>query len=211
MVIVVTGGIGSGKSQVCRIIADRYGFPVYSADLRVRQLYVEFPELLDALETSLNCALRNDEGTFQPSVLAGKIFSDNSALKTVESVVFPYLSADFAAFMQRNPGHVVFESATVLEKDFFADFGDAVILVDAPVELRVDRACRRDGADRQRVMARVDAQPLMNAVSDGSVNDCPEDSTFAKAFARVDKVILNDGTMYKLEEAVISAVDDMLI
>lgn len=211
MVIVVTGGIGSGKSQVCRIIADRYGFPVYSADLRVRQLYVEVPELLDALEESLNCTLRNEDGIFQPSVLAGKIFSDEHALKTVESKIFPYLIADFNAFAESNPGHVVFESATVLEKEFFDDFGDAVILVDAPLELRVERACRRDGADSERVMARVMAQPLMNAVSDDSINDYPEESPFAKAFARVDKVIMNDGTLDKLEESVISAVDDMLI
>lgn len=38
MVIIVTGGIGSGKSEVCRMIASEYGFPVYDADSRVKEI-----------------------------------------------------------------------------------------------------------------------------------------------------------------------------
>lgn len=211
MVIVVTGGIGSGKSFVCRIISQKYGFPVYAADSRVRQLYVEVPELLDSLEASLNCKIRNEDGMFQPSLLAERIFSDRSALETVEKMIFPYLLKDFRNFAESNPGPVVFESATVLEKDYFEGFGDYVILVDAPLELRVERACRRDGAEKDKVLARVAAQPLMNAFSDGSIRNCPEGTSFAKAFKRVDRIIVNDGTEYELEDSVISSVDDILI
>ena len=126
MVIVVTGGIGSGKSEVCRMISSRYGFPVYSADSRVRRLYDEVPDLVDALESVLDIVLRDDSGLFRSALLAERIFSDHEALKKVEDMVFPYLISDFEDFHSKNPGNVVFESATVLEKEFFSDFGDAV-------------------------------------------------------------------------------------
>ena len=78
---------------------------------------------------------------------------------------------------------VVFESATLLEKPQFEGFGDKVILVDAPFEVRLDRACRRDGADRERVLARMHNQKLMNDLSAGY-----ED-------ARIDCKIINDGSI----------------
>ena len=200
MVIVVTGGIGSGKSQACRIISERYGFPVYEADVRVKHLYDEFPELTASLEKSLGCRLRNEDGYFIPSVLSERIFADPRALETVETHVFPYLQKDFESYALANPGHIVFESATILEKPWFEGFGDAVMLIDAPVSLRLDRACR----------ARVNAQPLMNAFSDGTISDYPEDSLFGKARQRVSCIVNNDADLAEFEESVISAVADML-
>lgn len=210
MVIVVTGGIGSGKSQACRIISERYGFPVYEADVRVKHLYDEFPELTASLEKSLGCRLRNEAGYFIPSVLSERIFADPKALETVEAHVFPYLQKDFESYALENPGHIVFESATILEKPWFEGFGDAVLLIDAPVSLRLDRASRRDNADEMKVRARVNAQPLMNAFSDGTISDYPEDSLFGKARQRVSCIINNDADLAEFEESVISAVADML-
>jgi dephospho-CoA kinase len=68
----------------------------------------------------------------------------------------------------------VFESATILEKPYFKDFGDAVIIVDAPLEVRIDRAAGRDGISREKVMARVRCQTLMNDISFG--RNVPEDA-----------------------------------
>lgn len=210
MVIVVTGGIGSGKSEVCRMISSRYGFPVYSADSRVRRLYDEVPELVDALESVLDIVLRDDSGLFRPALLAERIFSDHEALKKVEDMVFPYLISDFEDFHSKNPGNVVFESATVLEKEFFSDFGDAVVLVDAPLEVRVGRACSRDASDRDRILARTDAQPLMNAFSDGSISRYPEDTPYGRASGRVTYIIKNDGSLEMLEKEVSAAVESIL-
>ena len=65
-VLVVTGGIGSGKSLVCRMLHERWNLPVYDADSRVKALYREKPALLADIETALGCVLRDGNGQFVP-------------------------------------------------------------------------------------------------------------------------------------------------
>lgn len=184
-VLVVTGGIGSGKSVAGRIINELYGFPVYDADARVKALYVKCPSLLDSIENILGICLRDEDQTFNPSKLAQVIFSDSAALQTVEALVFPELKADFERFKAENidAGAVVFESATVLEKPCFEGFGDMILYIDAPYELRLRRACERGNISRELVEARMRKQPGMN---DGS------------AMTKADAVIVNDGSIESL-------------
>jgi dephospho-CoA kinase len=187
-VLVVSGGIGSGKSVVCSILKERYGIPVYEADLRAKQLYVEVPEMLDDMETKLGVSLRNSSGEFVPSLLAEIIFNDSDALRLVEDMLFPVLMKDFADWAERQDCEVVaFESATVLEKQQFEGFGDLVLLIAAPVQLRLSRAMERDKASREKIQARISLQSSMNMLSDGH-----EDS-------RVDFVLKNDSSFENLE------------
>ena len=190
--IVVTGGIGSGKSQVCDILEKKGNVARYDADTRVKALYVEFPELLSDIEKALGCCLRNEDGDFVPSGLAAKIFSDREALGIVENIVFPALIDDFDDFCARNKdcGYVVFESATILEKPQFDGFGDIVLLVDAPFEVRLERACLRDGKSRDEILERMRNQKLMNKLSDGGSDP------------RIDVVIVNDGSFEELEDKI---------
>lgn len=184
MILVVTGGIGSGKSEVCRILKELGYKCQYNADLRAKALYEEHPTLLADMEKTLGCSLRDEAGRFQPSKLSAVIFTDRKALERVESLLFPAMMEDFNSFAGLcGEEIVVFESATVLEKPQFEGFGDKIILVDAPFEVRLDRACRRDGTDRERVLARMHNQKLMNDLSAGY-----ED-------ARIDCRIINDGSI----------------
>ena len=198
-VLVVTGGIGSGKSEVCRIL-ERNGLKAqYNADSKVKELYASCPDLLEKIEEKLQSPVRDSEGRFRPQLLAARIFSDNEALAAVEAIVFPALMEDFKAFARRYEasGIIVFESATVLEKPQFEGFGDKIVLVDAPVALRLDRACARDRADREAVKARMQNQKLMNALSEG-VSD-----------PRIDAVIVNDSTVAVLEDRVDKIMSDL--
>lgn len=187
MVVVVTGGIGSGKSEVCRILKDMGFCAQYNADARAKALYEEHPALLADIEYDLGCTFKDEQGRFVPSKLAARIFSDPAALKTVEAHLFQVMMDDFSSFAGScGEDVVVFESATVLEKPQFEGFGDKVILVDAPLETRLERACRRDGTDRDKVLARMRSQKLMNDLSQGQHDP------------RIDCVILNDGTYEEL-------------
>lgn len=198
MVIVVTGGIGSGKSEACRILHHEYGIPVYEADAKVKELYTLYPSIVDTLEGIFSCKLRDDGGCFIPSELAARIFGDKEALTKVETIVFPYLKDDFDAFCERNDGPVIFESATILEKEAFAGFGDVTILIDAPYEMRLERACSRDGSDRSRIIARMENQPLMNMLSRGGEAD------------RIDYRIENTGSLEDLGARLREAMTDIL-
>ena len=87
MILIITGGIGGGKSVAAGMLNEIYGFPVYSADVRVKELYDECPGLLDNIEAQLGCSLRDKDGSFVPSLLAREIFSDSGALEKVETLV----------------------------------------------------------------------------------------------------------------------------
>lgn len=187
MIVVVTGGIGSGKSQVCRILEEMGFRAQYNADLRAKALYEEHPALLADIEKSLGCTLKDENGRFVPAKLASRIFTEPESLQIVESHLFPVMMNDFASFAETcGEEVVVFESATVLEKAYFEGFGDKIILVDAPFELRLERACLRDGADHDKVLARMRNQKLMNALSQGERDP------------RIDCIIMNDGSIEEL-------------
>lgn len=209
MTVIVTGGIGSGKSEFCRILADKYQIPVYEADRKAKELYHKYPELLESMESALKCRLRDNEGRFRTELLAEVIFGNADALMTVENLLFPYMKADYEDFA-KDREVVVFESATVLEKEQFDDFGDYVILVDAPYDIRLHRACRRDRKEKEEIIARMSAQRLMNAFSDGSVRDYPSDSRLGRAASRVDRTVMNDGNPQDLEASADEAVSEIL-
>lgn len=188
-VLIVTGGIGSGKSLVSRMLTECYGIPVYEADTRAKALYAEIPSMLDEIESVLEVVLRDDSGNFIPQKLAKVIFTDSDSLKKVEDILFPQLQRDFFNWAELQGKEVVaLESATLLEKTQFDGFGDIVLVVDAPKSLRLSRACSRDGQDEAGILERMSAQPLMNLISDGA---CCE---------RVDHVIVNDSTIEVLQQ-----------
>lgn len=110
MTILLTGGIGSGKSSVRRIL-ERMGVPCYDADSAVKGFYgvplksesehlasgtTKKPFLLPEIEAALGLSFRKIDGSFDSRKLADAIFSDSGRLKTVESIVFPALAIDFA-------------------------------------------------------------------------------------------------------------------
>lgn len=189
MIVAVTGGIGSGKSAVCSILESVYGYPVYEADTKVKELYSSVPGLLEEIERELKAALRDPEGNFLPSALASIVFADSHALEIVESIVFPELLNDFRRWAECQDSEIlILESATILEKKQFDGFADIVVLVNAPLEVRLERACARDGKDKASILARIRCQTLMNALSEGKVDP------------RIDFVIDNSGDCLDLDK-----------
>ena len=198
-ILAVTGGIGSGKSEVCRILAENGLTLQYNADSRAKELYVECPGLLDAIEKEFGERFTDAEGNFVPSRLAAVIFSDAAALEKVEALLFPEMIRDFHWMMDEAAQDqiVVFESATFLEKKQFDGFADIVLLVDAPFDMRLERACRRDGASKEAIIARMKSQRLMNELSEGL-----EDP-------RINYRVQNDGTRQELEHKVLSVLSQI--
>lgn len=158
--VIVTGGIGSGKSAVCALLRKR-GIPVYDSDSRVKELYKSRRSLVPRLEKALGCPLRQDDGTLDKARLSALIFSDEGARETLESIVYPILLKDFQRWRSRQKApFVVLESAIILSKPIFDGLADAVVLVDAPRELRIRRVMERDGVSREQVQRRLEAQDL---------------------------------------------------
>ena len=152
----ITGGIGSGKSYVSHIFT-ALGIPVYEADSQARSLYERNNKLRLALIALLGSEIYRD-GVLQKEVVAGKIFSNQALLKNVNQLVHPAVMIDFShwAAEQATP-YVIMESAIILETPF-ASAVDKMLTVSAPMELRLERLCRRDAAssieDAQKRMER---------------------------------------------------------
>lgn len=137
-VIIVTGGIGSGKSLVCDFLSAA-GLPVYDSDSRAKKIYASHPELY--------------------AMISENIFADREGLKRLEDGLYPLLMEDFNVWKGMQAGEwVVLESAVILQKKFFDNFGDVILLVDAPESVRLERAVKRGTATEASLRQRMSLQ-----------------------------------------------------
>ena len=194
--VILTGGIGSGKSAVCACLRAQ-GVPVYDSDSRTKSLYDRDPALVGQLETVLDTGLRTAEGRLDRRKLAELIFSDPARKAAVEAVVHPAVLADFRRWKrwQRPKGwtygpvpFVVLESAIILSCPIFDGIGDRTVLVDADEDVRLSRAVARDGLDPEAVLRRIRQQTFDLSRVDAVLRN---DGTLADLPAETDRVFLN--------------------
>lgn len=127
--VLITGGIASGKSTVCRYLASK-GFPVYDSDSRTKALYDSVPGLREKVEEAIGV----------PFDRIGIIFSDKEKRESLEAVVYPEVLSDFENWRNsQSCGTVIFESAVALEKETFRNVFDLTVCVLAPLEQRIGR------------------------------------------------------------------------
>lgn len=152
----VTGGIGSGKSTVCRLFAER-GIAVYDCDSRAKALMTESASLREAIVRIFGEECYRD-GVLERRYLAGRVFADADALAVLNGVVHPAVREDFRAWAGRQRGaYVMLESAILFDAGFEGEV-DTTLAVLAPTEERVKRCMERDGASREEVLRRISNQ-----------------------------------------------------
>ena len=156
MKVGITGGIGSGKSTVCRLFA-RLGVAVYDSDAGAKRLMTEDAELRRRITDSFGAEAYAD-GTLNRTYLAGIVFADPQALADLNALVHPVVMRDFDAWAARQEGsYVILESAILFEAGLEGSV-DKTVAVLAPRELRIERTCRRDGRTPGEVRLRIAAQ-----------------------------------------------------
>ena len=152
----ITGGIGSGKSSVCKMLALR-GVPIYDSDSRAKQLMVTDAELVRLVSQRFGADVYVD-GMLNRQVLAARVFTDKVALAELNSMVHPAVMRDFEWWAaEQQTAYVVMESAIIFEAGL-DDKLDAVVAVMAPCSLRLERAMQRDGATREQIEERMRTQ-----------------------------------------------------
>ena len=142
--IGITGGIGSGKSLVCRVFG-ALGVPVYSADERAKWLLNHDPKLRKTVEALLGNEAYTAEGSYNRQWVAGRVFQNPELLRELNAVVHPRVGEDTLQWMQthQNAPYVVKEAA-IMSKAGSNNSLDKVVVVQAPVDLRVKRVQQRD-------------------------------------------------------------------
>lgn len=153
LLVGVTGGIGSGKSMVCRILSV-LGVPVYYADDRAKALYLE-DEKLKAGIIDLFGESSYVKGQLNRHYLAERVFNDEEELAKMNALVHPAVANDFKKFVQRHPhaGLIVKEAALLFETGSYQSL-DKNIVVMASKDLRKRRVLLRD---TQRSMEQIES------------------------------------------------------
>ena len=154
--VAICGGIGSGKSTICEMFAER-GAAVYDSDTRAKALMNESAELREALVTEFGAECY-EGGVLNRSYLAAKVFGSEEQLSKLNSIVHPAVKADFLRWAEEQEGdYCILETAILFESGFDAVV-DCSVAVLAPMPLRVERAMQRDGATKEQIEARIKAQ-----------------------------------------------------
>jgi len=156
IVVGVTGGIGSGKTTIIKAFED-LGVPSYIADVRAKELMNEDKELVQRIKQNFGENVYNN-GKLDPAYLADIVFKDKDALKLLNSMVHPAVRKDFKSWLNKQRSKlVVYESALIFEHGQENNF-DYIILVTAPVELRIDRVVKRNKTSKEEVLRRINNQ-----------------------------------------------------
>lgn len=154
--IGITGGIGSGKSRLCRLFAER-GVAVYDTDAAAKRLMTEDAALVAAIQARFGAESYVD-GALNRSYLAERVFSDAAERQALNGLVHPAVKADFVAWAEQQEGdYVILESALLFEAGLDA-MVDAVVAVLAPEALRIERVRQRDGVSEEQGRSRMAAQ-----------------------------------------------------
>ena len=152
----ITGGIGSGKSTVCAILAE-FGVAVYDSDSRAKRLMNEDNTLRERLVERFGSEVYCVEG-LNRRYLAERVFGNPEELKALNAIVHPAVMDDFDRWaLEQEGSYVVLESAILFEASLDRRV-DVSVAVMAPEELRIERAMQRDGAQREQIVARMNNQ-----------------------------------------------------
>lgn len=228
MTILLTGGIGSGKSSVRRIL-ERMGVPCYDADSAVKGFYgvplmsepehlasgtTEKPFLLPEIEAALGLSFRKSDGSFDSRKLADAIFSDSGRLKTVESIVFPALATDFERWRKSVGETVPGAASSAVERPAgatpLADLAifESATALDKPDFPKLWDKCIWVDAPEELRVERVLARD--NCSREQVLSRIRLQSSLEAHRREVDSVILNDCSLQDLPMRVRSALSSII-
>jgi dephospho-CoA kinase len=193
IVVGLTGGIGSGKSTVAAMLLSR-GAVVIDADEIARDVVAPGRPGHQRVLERFGESVVEPDGRLDRRALAAVVFADAAARADLEAIVHPEVRAEIArrlAELGNGNGVVVLDVALLVEKGGVDDYGlDGVLVVDAPVDLVLDRLVRFREMDPDDARARIASQADRSA-----------------RIAKADFVIMNMGSLDELEEMVRRAWD----
>ena len=153
MTLGVTGGIGSGKTSVCRVF-NILGIPVFSADPEASKIMDNDKSIMRRIKSIVGRDLYIN-GSLDRRELASLIFNDNSLLEKVNSLVHPIVFDHFKRWkMEQTAPYVIMEAAILFESGA-SKLVDRIATVVAPIEERVDRVIHRNLLSREQVLERM--------------------------------------------------------
>ena len=157
--IGITGGIGSGKTTVCKVF-ETLGIPVFYADTVAKQIMVTDRILVEEVKLAFGNESYTEAGLLNNKHIAGIVFQNQDELNKLNSLVHPAVFRAFDEWAKEIPASVPYtlkEAALLFESGSYK-MCDKSILVTAPLPLKLTRVMERDQVSEEQVLARMDKQ-----------------------------------------------------
>lgn len=150
LIVGITGGIGSGKTVICKMLAKR-GFKVYNADLVAKSLYLKDKKLVKSLVNAFGKDILNFKGKINLHKLKEIIFLNKKNYKTINKIVHPavidYLNKEIK---KSKYDLVLIEAAVLFESGYYKSF-DYIVSVYADKRIRTKRLILRDESSKNEI------------------------------------------------------------
>ena len=184
MLIAITGGIGSGKSVVSKVLATM-GYPVYDTDSEARRLMNTDARVREALIQAFGLEVFAPDGKLNRAGLASKVFNNPEALQMLNGIVHPAVRDDVKRWCQSQASPIAFVETAILHQSKMDAMVDALWTVAAPMQVRIERVMQRSGLTASQVADRIRSQQAEEG--------------------KADVVIVNDG-----EQAILPQIVDAM-
>lgn len=155
--IGITGGIGTGKTTVCRIF-ELLGIPVFYADAVGKQLMIEDFGVIKNIKLLFGEETYFNDASLNKKHIADIVFKDQDKLTLLNNIIHPAVKESFKYWCtQQTAPYVLKEAAIMFESKSHVD-NDFNILVSSPLETRIERVIKRDLTTRENVLDRISKQ-----------------------------------------------------
>lgn len=155
--IGITGGIGSGKTTVCKIF-ETLGIPVYYADEEAKKLMQHNAEVVAGIRSLFGDEAYNADGILDRAFLARQVFNDKEKLDRLNAIVHPATIRDSLEWAEKQTSPYILKEAALLFESEAFHYVDKVIGISAPVTLRIHRTMKRSHITREEVSKRMKNQ-----------------------------------------------------
>ena len=150
-IIGITGGIGSGKSLVCKVFSI-LGIPIYDADSRAKLLINNDLEVKGLIKKFLGEQSYTPSGEYNRAWVASQVFNNPELLKQLNAIVHPRVRQDSQSWIQKyTKAPFLLYEAALMKAAGDGNFFDKVIVVNAPIDLRIKRVQQRDNRTEQEI------------------------------------------------------------
>lgn len=157
MLIAISGGIGSGKSVVSRML-ESMGYHVYDCDSRARRLIDGSQEIKTAICMSLGDECVDADGKLDRKAVSDIVFSDRDKLEMLNKITHAAVRDDIRHWHSEAHDAMLFVETAILYQSEIDRMVEAVIEVEAPIDIRINRIMNRNGFKYHEAMNRINSQ-----------------------------------------------------
>lgn len=153
----ITGGIGSGKTTVCKLF-ELLGVPVYYSDIEAKKILDEDEVVKQQIVDLFGHDVIDTNGMIDRKKMSALVFNNKKLLEQLNSIVHPAVAQHFDAWCNKQSTPFVLKEAAILFESGAHKQVDKVIVVSAPLVLKVERVMKRDKVSKEDVLKRINNQ-----------------------------------------------------